>query len=367
MKENYLPPKWRNKVFRFQAGGYDGCICHPAALIVDGDGETHLVGSDGGAGGLDENDWYCRKCRSYLDSKGVFSEGEFLYGPKKSEEHYKEFRRLRKEWHEERRRRERANVLEALTDEWGKKSHEIAGWDHEFELIGEIDTKEKVAEVCKKTGDYFFDVHYRAGIADKLRNAGYEGAGFVCSTCGKYVEDTDYESFKDHIDPDAYQGIGGCAVAYTAILCKECHDDIECPQCRELTRHPSSEGDKAYDHMNFREAFICQWLGVCEYCADGFFREDEYKHWGDDIDAVEERIGAGKAQLEKYILHMRELGRSDEELERLRKDNLGRFEPEWRDLVNELRSQMEKDVKSHFSDANDWSDHRIEKGEHYVW
>ena len=24
MNENYLPPKWRNKVFRFQAGGYDG-------------------------------------------------------------------------------------------------------------------------------------------------------------------------------------------------------------------------------------------------------------------------------------------------------------------------------------------------------
>ena len=24
MSENYLPPEWRNKVFRFQAGGYDG-------------------------------------------------------------------------------------------------------------------------------------------------------------------------------------------------------------------------------------------------------------------------------------------------------------------------------------------------------
>lgn len=24
MNENYLPPEWRNKVFRFQAGGYDG-------------------------------------------------------------------------------------------------------------------------------------------------------------------------------------------------------------------------------------------------------------------------------------------------------------------------------------------------------
>ena len=367
MKENYLPSEWRNKVFRFQAGGYSGCVYHPAALIVDGNGEVHLVGSDGGAGGLDEIDWYCRKCRSYLDSKGVLDEGEFLYGLKKNEEHYKEFRRLKEEWHEERRRRERANVLEALTNERGKESDEIPGWDHEFELIGEIDTKEKVVEVCKKTADYFYDVYYRAEIADKLRSAGYEGAGFVCTLCGKYVEDSDYESFKDHIDHDAYHGIGGLATANTSILCHTCRQDLECPQCYALTRRPSSEGDKAYDHMNFREAFIVQWLGVCEYCADNFFHEEKYKHWGEDVNEIEEKIGVGQAQLKKYISHMRELGRSDEELEKLRKDNLETLESNWRGLVNRLRDQMEKDVKSYFSDANDWADERIKEGEHYVW
>lgn len=173
MEENYLPQKWRNKVFRFQAGGYDGCICHPAALIVDRDGEVHLVGSDGGAGGLDEDDWYCRKCRAYLDEKGVNGEGEFLYGPKKNDEFYKEFRRLREGYADERRRRERKRVLQALEGEVGKEPEEIPGWDHEFELIGDIDTEDKVREVCRRIESFFYDVYFRAGIADALVNAEY--------------------------------------------------------------------------------------------------------------------------------------------------------------------------------------------------
>ena len=119
--------------------------------------------------------------------------------------------------------------------------------------------------------------------------------------------------------------------------------------------------------MNFREAFIVQWLGVCEYCADNFFHEEKYKHWGEDVNEIEEKIGVGQAQLKKYISHMRELGRSDEELEKLRKDNLETLENDWRGLVNRLRDQMEKDVKSYFSDANDLADERIKEGEHYVW
>lgn len=367
MEENYLPQKWRNKVFRFQAGGYDGCICHPAALIVDRDGEVHLVGSDGGAGGLDEDDWYCRKCRAYLDEKGVNGEGEFLYGPKKNDEFYKEFRRLREGYADERRRRERKRVLQALEGEVGKEPEEIPGWDHEFELIGDIDTEDKVREVCRRIESFFYDVYFRAGIADALVNAEYPGAGFVCSMCGKYVEVSDYDSFTCHIDPNAYHGIGGLAVAHTSILCHECRQDLECPQCCELSRHPSSEGDAAYDHMNFREAFIVQWLGVCEYCADSFFMDDRYKHWDEETDGLEETIDNANEQIGKYIEIMRGGGRSEEDLTELEEKNRAQCEESWRVLVNDLRNRMEDDVTAFFSNANDWAGNRLAKGEHYVW
>ncbi|MDD6487482.1 MAG: hypothetical protein PUF61_11095 [Spirochaetales bacterium] len=367
MEEFYLPEKWRNKVFRFQAGGYDGCICHPAALIVDRDGDVHLVESDGGAGGLDENDWYCRSCRAYLDEKGVATEDAFLYGSKKNMDFYKEFQELRKVYTAERKRRERQNVLEALEEEWGKDSNDIRGWDHEFELIGEIDTKDKVREVCRKLGDFFYDVYYRAEIADALRSAEYDGAGFICTACGKYTEDSDYESFTDHIDRDSYHGIGGLAVAHTAILCDSCRQDIECPQCYEMTRHPSSEGDTAYDHMTFREAFIVQWLGVCEYCADSFFRDNKYEHWDNDMDKLEETIDNAKDQLRKYIEIMREGGMSEQELAIIESRNYVQCEETWRTLVNELRDKMEEDVSAFFHKANDWAGDRLMKGKHYVW
>lgn len=367
MGEFYLPEKWRNKVFRFQAGGYSGCICHPAALVVDRVGDVHLVGSDGGAGGLDEDEWYCRKCRAYLDEKGVNGESDFLYGPKKNDEFYKEFCRLRKGYAAERRHRERRRVLQALEEEWGRKPEDIPGWGHEFELIGEIDTEENVREVCRRICDFFYDVHFRALIADALRKAGYDGAGFVCTACGKYVDDTDYESFADHIDPDAYHGIGGLAVAHTAILCDECRQDLECPQCCQLTRRPSSEGDAAYAHMPFREAFIVQWLGVCAYCADSFLMEDAYRHWRDELDDLESTIDTEKEQIDKYIENMRQAGRSDADLERLERENRGRCEEAWSRFVNALRDRMQHDVEEYFSNANDWAGERLAKGEHYVW
>lgn len=365
--ENYLPPKWRNKVFRFRAGGYSGCICHPAALIVDRDGDVHLVGSDGGAGGLDENDWYCRKCRAYLDEKGVATVDAFLYGPKKNMDFYKEFRELRKVYTAERKRRERQKVLEALENEWGKNPDDISGWDHEFELVGNIDTEDNVREVCRSIGHFFYDVYFRALVADALRKVGYDGAGFVCTLCGKYVDNTDYESFADHIDPDTYHGIGGLAVAHTAILCDECRLDLECPQCYQLTRCPSSEGDKAYTNMPFREAFIVQWLGVCEYCADSFFSKDENEHWAYELDGLEKTINNAKEQIDKYIKIMREGGRSDKDLAELEGKNRTQCEEAWRVLVNELRDRMQYDVEKYFSDANDWAGERIKKGEHYVW
>lgn len=367
MEEFYLPEQWRNKVFRFQAGGYSGCICHPAALIVDRDGDVHLVGSDGGAGGLDEDDWFCRMCRAYLDEKGVDTVDALLYGPKKNVDLYNEFQALRRKYDAERKRRERIRVLQALEEEYGKDPREIRGWDHEFELIGEIDTEEKVREVCGKTNSFFYDVHFQAEIADTLREAGYDGAGFVCTLCGKYVDDTDYESFADHIDPDAYHGIGGLAVAHTSILCDECRRDLECPQCDQLTRHPSSEGDAAYDHMTFREAFIVQWLGVCEYCADSFFREDEYRHWSDELDDLEGTIDTGKEQIDKYIKIMREGGRSEKDLAELEDKNRTQCEETWRMLVNELRDRMQDDVEEYFNYANDFAGDRLVKGEHYVW
>ena len=274
MEENYLRKRWRNKLFKFMAGGYEGCLCHPAALIVDGDGDVHLVGSDGGRGGLDENGWYCRVMRSFLDKHNVCCADHLLTGPHRDPDAYRLYLEEVHRRRAEQRRRERDKVAEALEKEIIRMDD--SGWDHEFEEH-DISTPEKVREVCEAMCHAFHDMCYPAHIADALVEAGYDGAGVVCSDCGKYFESTDYECFSDCVDQNAYHGIGGLAVAYTRIVCDDCRHDSECPVCFDLSlpKGVDVRSGHACDHMTFDVEFGYLLTGVCECCWNHFVFEHD--------------------------------------------------------------------------------------------
>lgn len=282
MEENYLGKRWRNRLFKFTAGGYDGCICHPAALIVDGDGDVHLVGSDGGIGGLDENEWYCRKMRSFLDGHNARCV-EHL-GPDAHRLYLEEAHRRRAE----QRRRERDKVANALEREIVRMDDSVL-WDHEFEEH-DISTPEKVREACRTMCHAFHDVYAHAHIADALVEAGYDGAGVICSDCGKYFESTDFECFSDCVDPNAYHGIGGLAVAYTRIVCDGCRHDSVCPVCFDLSlpKGVDVRSGHACDHMAFDVEFGYRLTGVCECCWEHFVHCHDH-----DADRDMERLGHG--------------------------------------------------------------------------
>ena len=235
--ETLLPERWRNKLFRYMAGGYSGCICKPALLIVTGDGRVRLINDNYGAGSLSAAEW-CERGNHTI---------------------------------EERHRRERLNVRAALEAEL--VNHTLTGvqWDHEFEEF-DISTKEKVTETCKTICQVHKDVYFGATLADVLRDEGYEGYGFICSDCGEFIEDTDYESFKQCVDSEAYHGIGGLAVAHTRIVCDDCRRACECPFCFDLNLPTKQEQESGHacDHMNYQTEFFYKFVGCCEYCADMF-------------------------------------------------------------------------------------------------
>ena len=298
----------KNTIIYWKGGGYDGCIWEPNMGFFDDNGEWHPVISTG--------------CGA-LDTKGDVEA--------------------------EMRKQEDPNVPD---------------YEKTDLLMFPIEGEHPLEWMCEHVR-----IDYVAVLADALVEAGYS-VDMKCDCCGKWFSSDDYK-FGDIVgimsDSGFYKGDGGVGVIVTDVWCDECRQDTECPQCCQLTRHPSSEGDAAYDHMTFREAFIVQWLGVCEYCADSFFREDEYRHWSDEMDGLEETIDNAKEQIDKYIKIMREGGRSEKDLAELEGRNRTQCEETWRELVNELRDRMQSDVEEYFRDANDFAGDRLAKGEHYVW
>jgi len=338
--DTLLPDKYRNKLYKFMAGGYDGCICHPAALFVTGDGRVRLIGSDGGRGGLDAGDWYARTMRSFLDELGVASADMLLYGEHKNPEAYDRYLKYARDMKEERHRKERLIVRVALDAELGKDSLTGVRWDHEFQEF-DISTPENVTDTCKKMCNAFYDVYFHAAIAQKLSDEGYEGAGIVCTRCKKFVTHTDREDFSNCIDSESYHGIGGLAVAHTSILCDDCRYECECESCFEIA-YP--------ENMSFEDKFFWDWLKVCDGCNWKVF--DRYKGapgCENDLRAqfneAEAKIGGMDEELNKYLEVMKSNGTPDAELERLREENEERFGARRNEILNELRDKLQKDVE----------------------
>ena len=227
-KETVMPEKWRNRFFRFVAGGdpVAGNIWHIAFVLIDKKGTPYYIGNDG-AGRI-------------------------------------------------------KNLTETLEREFVR--HEDVSWDHEFQEY-DISSKEKVTELCKSLATYR-DVCVQAGVANMLIHAGYDGAGCTCTDCGEFFESSEYAYFEDGegvgfhncIDRDAYVGCGGLSVAMTRIVCDECRSTSECRACFDMNI-PVKKGTHEADveQMDFEAKFGYDMAGVCEYCWDEFVRRHDRK------------------------------------------------------------------------------------------
>lgn len=225
-KDTVMPEKWRNRFFKYEAGGYDGCIWHIAFVLIDKNGTPYYIGNDG--------------CGEIKD------------------------------------------LAETLEREFVR--HEDVSWDHEFQEY-DISSKEKVTELCKSLTTYR-DVSVQVGVANMLVRAGYDGAGFTCSDCGEFIESSEYAYCEDDegggffncIDKDAYVGCGGIAVDMTRIVCDECRSTSECTACWGLSI-PVKKGthDADVEQMDFEAKFGYDMAGVCEYCWSRFVRRHDRK------------------------------------------------------------------------------------------
>lgn len=255
--EHAVPERYRNRLFTFKAGGYDGCIWHPAAVLVTWNGDVDLVGSDGGAGGLDAEEWYRKQMRRYLDDRGVATSTDL-----RGEGAFAEYLKFREQKEAERRDLERERVAGALESEVGEGR--TYGWDHEF-CEYDVSTPEAVRSTCREMALVFYDVSYRAAIADALKRRGYKGAGVLCTECGRYVEDTGgFECFASLVDENSYEGIGGLAIAYRRLLCPDCCERATCPVCFGQTMPLTQEHERL---IPYGERFVMRLAGVCSNCA----------------------------------------------------------------------------------------------------
>ena len=227
-KETVMPEKWRNRFFRFVAGGDSvaGNIWHIAFVLIDKEGHIYWIGNDG-AGKI-------------------------------------------------------KNLAETLEREFVR--HEDVSWDHEFQEY-DVSSKEAVTRLCKDLARMYEDVGAQASVANMLHLAGYDGAGCVCSDCGEFFETTDYlydvedgGGFSYCIDREAYHGIGGLAVSFTRIVCDECRSSSECPVCCDMNNPTTKDlKDKGYwKEQDFSKKFAYDELGICEFCWERF----QYDHDG---------------------------------------------------------------------------------------
>ena len=225
-KDTVMPEKWRNRFFKYIAGGYDGNVWHIAFVLIDKKGTPYYIGNDG--------------CGEIKD------------------------------------------LAETLEREFVR--HEDVSWDHEFQEY-DISSKEKVTELCKSFATYR-DVCAQASVANMLMRAGYDGAGCTCTDCGEFFESSEYAYFEDDegggfyncVDKDAYVGCGGFAIDMTRIVCDECRWTSECRACCDLNI-PVKKGTHEADveHMDFEARFGYEMAGVCEYCWERFVDRHDRK------------------------------------------------------------------------------------------
>lgn len=305
-----VPQKYRNTLFQWRVSApYDGCLWTLSHGVVDGYGDYHPINV-----GYDLNDdaWY--KARM----ERIRAEEDNPDCPRS-----KKIADCREE-HQNRLNRMFTNMLHSAKDhlDSGSIPNQFGATIEDLRLY-RIDDDDDVdlRLFCRRLDG---DAGMMCGVLDKVAELEDEN-GYrynplcVCSECGKefHHRDIDYENFSDLIDTNAYHGNGGVGVVYTTVFCPKCHEAATCPECNE-TNIRLDGGKPDISGLDSNGKFMYQWLGVCEFCASGFFRErprfeaamGEFEEWlfegGDKPENRKELIRRVNALRDRFAEEARE-------------------------------------------------------------
>lgn len=383
-KEEYeygqpIPPKYRNRLFDWEGGGYDGCIWEPNVGLVDKDGHWIPIYSSG-SDGIDQDDWYRRKIENLKADFGydvrsakmqfeeVFHKAvEKVFGKKwyevegdpfadqrvkklveKDEKRYNEFVRLLYGYNLERKQRLDAMFMQVVGGGMSRDKFEEIG------LIDESHIKETCKAFCER---YSGNVGLMTHALDRMASIGY-GVWCTCSDCGEQFQPCDYETFSCSMDKDAYTGDGGIGVIMKRVLCDECHQNAECRNCFELDKpncNKKDEGASDWENYDFLACVIHEWLDVCWGCASGFECDHLY-YWDEAANQrFRTKLGIEYDKMEENL--KRGYGLDGHELY----DEIVKT-PGGRKKINKIRDLLHEAIVAHFSSNMDeyWFDDRLE-------
>lgn len=258
MENTTIPEKYRNRLYTWHGGGYDGCLWEINCGFVTADGQWIPLYSTG-YNGMDANEWYERKskeCRTLCDDS---------CNPKLVE--------LKKQKAD----MENEIFLGVATGETPRD---------EFQEVGLLDD-ENIKETCSKLSVYC-DMGFVASCLDGLQKYGCR-PWCRCSDCGEMFQLHDFDHFSDVLDTDSYRGNGGLGIIYNRILCELCREETECPVCYGF-RLPNKRAENDTVAYDFLDRLMYEWLGVCDCCASDFLgRVDQDTE--DELTKIEVSLG----------------------------------------------------------------------------
>lgn len=383
-KEEYeygqpIPPKYRNRLFDWEGGGFSGCIWEPNVGLVDKDGHWIPIYSSG-RDGIDQDDWYRRKIENLKADFGydvrsakmqfeevLYKAVEKVFGKKwyevegdpfadqrvkklveKDEKRYNEFVRLRDGYKLERTHRLDSMFMQVVGGGMSRDGFEEIG------LLDESHIKETCKAFCER---YSENVGLMTHALDRMASIGYE-VWCTCSDCGEQFQPCDYETFSCSMDKDAYTGDGGIGVIMKRVLCDECHQNAECRNCFELDNpncNKKDEGVSDWDNYDFLACVIHEWLDVCWGCASGF-EYDHLYYWDEAANhRFRTKLGLEYEKMEEDL--KRGYGLDGHELyDEIVKTAGGRKK------INKIRNLLHEAIVEHFSSNMDecWFDDRLE-------
>lgn len=365
-----IPEKYRNRLFVWAGGGYDGCFWEPNAGLVDEEGVWHPIYSTG-RDGIDDHEWYDRKIFDLKNELGydvrppkvqydekvwnavkkVFGEDWYklenvdcekdprVVEMTKNDKHlYDEYVFRKRKYEDELARRESMMFMSAFDREFK---------DDRPEEVGLLDD-EHAKETCRKFCEMYEDnVGFMAYVLDGIEKRGYE-AWCTCSDCGEQFQST-LDSFSAYIDGDAYTGNGGIGVIMKRILCDDCVETTRCPCCTDYSLpniHAKDGGGGDFKNYDLFASVILDWLGVCWGCADGFFRE--YAEWWNEERRMWMNTDLGDRFEEIHEKAKNMFGAEGHELYKLMENTL-----EGRKMINKIRDLFEGRVSDYVQFKDD--------------
>lgn len=394
-----IPEEYRNCLYAWEGGGYDGCIWEMNFGYVSDEGNWvpfHSTGIDR----LDCNKWFDDKIEELKVNLGypkydnvganyrsrlAAAETQALhevYGEdiwanpryakdhhivnldssqvkelvekstKKDTERYNEFITKFNELQAEKTNHDNQIFLDQIEAQKEVKGLDAVHNHSAYTSAGartgwqcyKFDTEDNAKESCEELfTQYSGNPGLIACVLDKMAEAGYEVWG-KCSDCGEMFQSYDVDSLSAMLDPEAYHGNGGIGCVYTRLMCDSCREETTCPHCLDPNLPNYRTGETYEDKYLWCNAFLGEWLGVCDTCSDNFFYDEEYKHWREEI----ENLGAAFTEsdaTEKRYFEAADL--TSERKAEIKAD----IEKNKQKLKDELRERMREDVLEYFGDS----------------